>query len=104
MAPRDIPPDTTWPAAISDAIDHASVFLLIFTNFSNKSTQVAREITMADNKGLPILCVRAEDVLPSNRLSYYLSNIQWLDSFGQPDDAIINRLAETIRNTINIER
>lgn len=100
VASRDIPPDTTWPAAISEGISNAHAFLLILSRASNKSKQVAREVTMADTQGLPIFCLRIEDIKPSTELSYYLSNIQWIDSWGQPNEIILNKLADNLRNAV----
>ena len=97
LAPRDILPNYSWPEAISHGIAGSKVFLLILSQASNQSKQVAREATMGDNQGLPFLCVRVENVMPSASLSYYLSNIQWYDVFEAPDAVTIEQLINKAR-------
>ena len=53
-APRDIAPGTDWAASIIDAIKASKVFVLVFTNYSNVSQQVIREISNAVQEGLII--------------------------------------------------
>ena len=43
-APRDIAPGSDWAGSIIDAIASAKIMVLIFTDFSNASSQVLREV------------------------------------------------------------
>ncbi len=84
MAHRNIPPGVVWPSAISDAIDSASLMLLLISANANSSRHIGREVERADRKQMPVIPLRIEDVLPSEGIGYFISNVQWIDFF--PDD------------------
>ena len=90
-APRGIMPGQEWATAISDAMAEASVFVLIFTEDSNKSKQVMNEVAMAFKLGLTIVPFKLTDDLMNPELEYYLSRVHWLDALTPP-------LAESIRS------
>jgi hypothetical protein len=98
MAPRDIPAGDNFAAAIVNGLNGARAFLLIFSSSSNRSEHVAKEVNLATGK--PIFYLRTEDLKPTPPLQYFLSDIQWMDAFGHPDDAILDRLAAVIKTAI----
>src|ERR1700676_3453445 len=73
IAPRDIHPGMEYGAAIIDAIDNCRVMILVFSSNANESRQIHREIERAVIKGIPILPVRIEEVLPTKSMEYFLS-------------------------------
>ena len=83
-APRDIAPGKTWADAIVEAIAESRVLVLIFTDFSNKSDQVVREIDQAIQNGVSIVPFKLTEAAPHGGLSYYLSTVHWLDSLSAP--------------------
>lgn len=97
MAPRDISPGEDWGGAIIDAINDATIMLLIFSNHSNMSQQVVREVERAVAKGLTIVPFRIEDITLSKSLEYFLSACHWLDAFDSPNDESLERLSVKIR-------
>jgi len=84
IAPRDIAPSADWAEAIMDAISAARTMILVFSNSSNLSPQVRREVERAVHKQLSILPFRIEDVLPSKSLEFFLSAQHWMDAFPPP--------------------
>ena len=54
-APRDIIPGQEWVSAIHDAITACSLFVLIYTDSSNESKQVANEVALAFNSGKTLI-------------------------------------------------
>jgi TIR domain len=84
VAPRDIAPAADWAEEIIDAITAARVMVLVFSASANASPQVRREVERAVYKGVTVLPVRIEDVLPSKSLEYFLSTQHWLDAFPVP--------------------
>ena len=78
IAPRDIPYGNDWAGEIASAIDNSSVFILILSKHSNASRQCPKEITVADNVGIPIVCIKIDDVEMSQALKYHLSTQQIL--------------------------
>jgi TIR domain len=92
VAPRDIAPAADWAAEIIDAIAAARVMVLVFSANANASPQVRREVERAVHKGVSVLPVRIEDVLPSRSLEYFLSTQHWLDAFPAPREPHYARL------------
>lgn len=91
-APRDIVPGADWAASIIEAIKTAKIMVLIFTDFSNASTQVLREVNNAVSNGLPIIPFKLTNTLPTEGMQYYLSTVHWLDAMSDTLDASIDNL------------
>jgi hypothetical protein len=97
IAPRDVSPAAEWAAEIIDAICAARVMVLVFSESSNASPQVRREVERAVSKDLRILPFRLENVLPSKSLEYFLSSHHWLDGFPSPREPHYERLCGHLR-------
>lgn len=50
--PRNISPGVDWSAAIIDAINSASLIVLVMSSHANASHQIHREVERAINKGI----------------------------------------------------
>lgn len=98
VAPRDVTPGKNYGAAIVDAIDECSVFLLILSSASNKSGQVVREVERAASSNSTIIPFRVEDVHPSRDLEFYVSSTHWLDAVTRPLDQHLRELLKAIKN------
>ncbi len=99
VAPRDIPVAGEWATAIVEGIHRSKAFVVLLSSNSKTAKQISREAELADQQGLPIITFRLEDVQPPAGLLYFLSNIQWLDAFGNQFDAAAARLADVIRQS-----
>jgi hypothetical protein len=97
IAPRDVSPAAEWACEIIDAISAARVMILLFSQSSNSSPQVRREVERAVSKDLRILPFRLENVLPSRSLEYFLSSQHWLDGFPSPREPHYERLCGFLR-------
>src|SRR5688572_12163708 len=73
IAPRDIPPGADWAEAIVDAIDSSMAMLLVYSEASNQSVQVRREVERAVSRRLRLVPVRISDVPMSKAMAYFLS-------------------------------
>ncbi len=100
VAPRDISPGANWGESIIDGITNSKVMVVVFSSHANKSAQVMREIERAVNKGLPIIPMRIEDVLPSKSLEYFLSVPHWLDALTPPLQAHVTKLCRTVKTVL----
>ncbi len=98
VAPRDVTPGKNYGAAILDAIDECSVFLLILSSESNKSGQVVREVERAASSNSTIIPFRVEDVQPSRNLEFYVSTTHWLDATTRPLDKHLRELLKAVQN------
>ena len=84
VAPRDVPGGSNYAEAILNALVESKIFLLIFSESSNASEHVQREVERALHLSRPIVPVRIKDVLPSGAMDYYLATLHWVDAFA-PD-------------------
>ena len=83
-APRDIMPGQEWVTAIHEAINASKLFVLIYTDSSNESRQVANEVALAFNSGKTLIPFRLSDTEMSTELEYYLTRVHWLDAVNPP--------------------
>jgi WD40 repeat protein len=104
IAPRDISPGRDYGESIIDAIESARVFVLILSGNANASPQIKREVERAVSKGLPIIPVRIEDVVPSRTLEYFISSAHWLDAFPPPRDQYFARLVVSVRALLDADK
>jgi hypothetical protein len=84
IAPRDVRPGKSFPGEITRAIQQSKVMLMIFSQHSNSSEQVLREVQLAVDCRVPIVRLRIEDIPLSDDLRYYLSTPHWLDALTHP--------------------
>ena len=103
IAPRDVPPGTQWPGALIKAIDAGSVFVLVFSDGSNNSPQVLREVARAVSKGVPVIPFRIEDVQPSDDIGFFIATLHWLDALTPPLEEHLSRLAHTVQVLLAVE-
>jgi hypothetical protein len=100
IAPRDVTLGMSYGESIMDAIATARIMVLIFSDHANKSPQVEREIERAVSKGLWLIPIRIEDVVPRKSLEYFISTSHWLDALTPPMEQHLERLAEAVHNLL----
>jgi tetratricopeptide (TPR) repeat protein len=94
MAPRDIPPGTSWAAAIDRAIRASRLLVLVLSSHANSSPQVVREVCNAVEHGVGLIPFRIQDILPSGAMKHFLSTVHWFDALTPPLEDHISRLVE----------
>jgi tetratricopeptide (TPR) repeat protein len=97
IAPRDAVGGEEWGASIIHAINDCRVMVLVFSSNANRSPQIHREIERAVNKGVIIVPLRIEDVVPTESLEYFMSAVHWLDALTPPLEGHLDHLAETVK-------
>src|SRR6185436_18645331 len=68
IAPRDVMPGRPYSGEITRAIQQSRAFVLIFSQSSNNSEQVLREVQLAANSHLHIVQFRIDAVTPNDDL------------------------------------
>jgi hypothetical protein len=101
IAPRDVPPSAEWGAAIINGIDQCKVMVLVFSTGANESPQVMREVERAVSKGLILLPVRIEDILPSRSMEYFIGAVHWLDAISPPLENHLDAVSNTVANLLS---
>ena len=93
-ADRDIPPGDDWAGSIMKAIDTAKIFVLVFTDYSNASNQVLREVNAAVSRGIPIIPFKLTPNEPTGGMRYYLGTVHWLDAMNEELEVSIGHLCD----------
>jgi hypothetical protein len=104
IAPRDVMPGRSYSGEITRAIQQSRAFVLIFSEHSNNSEQVLREVQLAANSRLHIVQFRIDAVAPSDDLEYYLSGPHWLDAVTPPLDAHLEQLKSSMKALLALPR
>jgi hypothetical protein len=97
IAPRDIRIGQNWGAEVIRAISASRAMVLILSANANISPQIHREVERAVNRGVTILPLRVEDVVPSEELEYFIGSVHWLDAITRPIETHLESLARKIR-------
>jgi len=104
IAPRDIEPGTSFPAAITAAIGACSAQVLLLTAQANTSRHVLSEVELAFNAGKPILAVLVGKITPSPDLQYFISTSHWFDADVSFDDDDLAKLKVDLDKLLAGER
>jgi hypothetical protein len=96
IAPRDVRPGVEYGAEIVEAMERCRVLVLIFSESANHSGQILREVERAVSKGIPIVPVRIEEVLPTKSMEYFLGTIHWLEALTPPLEQHLRQLVDIV--------
>jgi hypothetical protein len=100
IAPRDIPPGGSYAEAIMAAIEDCSCLVLIYTERSNSSGHVLREVERALKFGKNIVPIRFDDSAPSRSLDYLLATVHWLSVIEESMETGIVLAAEQVASCV----
>jgi hypothetical protein len=96
IAPRDIEPGEIFASALIRAIDATKVFVIIFSENSNRSEHVRTEIERAFNQKKIIIPFRIDRTQLSDELQYFIAGRQWLDASLPPLENHFDQLQKVI--------
>ena len=98
---RDLLPGFSWRDGIIEALEGnpGIAMVLLFSSASNKSRQVIKEISMADEGNILVIPVRIENILPEGAIKLELQGRHWLDAFEGKEDRI-EKAADRIKQTL----
>lgn len=102
IAPRNIIPGKTWAGNIVQAIRECSLMVLIYSEDSNSSSQVANEVDKAFSHGKTIIPFMVDSTPMNDDFDYYLSRKHWLVAY--PDyKEMLMPLVEAVATNIGVE-
>lgn len=84
IAPRDVRPGFDYADEIVSGIATSTITLVLFSEDSNKSQHVLREVDRALKFDKVIVPVRIDDTVPSGSMDYYLCTVQWVTRAHNP--------------------
>lgn len=96
---RDVPTGQNYQENIVQAIEAAQGIVFLFSESSNKSGEIKKELSIGASVNVPVFPVRLSPIAPSGALRYELAIRQWIDIFPHRQHAL-GRLAETIKKAI----
>jgi hypothetical protein len=94
-APRDVRAGSDWAGSIIDAIETARLMVLVFSEATNASDHILREVRQAADAHVPIVPFRTTSELPNRSLEYYIGGTHWLDALSGPMEQHLERVVET---------
>jgi hypothetical protein len=100
IAPRDIIAGAEYGDALIDALDNCRVMVLIFSSNANTSPQIRREVERAVSRGVPVIPLRIENVVPTKAMAYFVNSVHWLDALTPPLEAHLQRLSEAVQSLL----
>lgn len=99
ISARNILPGENFQVAIVQAIRRSKIMLLVFTENSNRSEEMTKELALASQQKLIVIPLRVEDVTPNEAFSYEFATRQWIDCFADWEFAM-DQLSQRISNAI----
>lgn len=101
IAPRNIPPGSpSWAEPIVEAIAGSRLIVILLTADSIASRQVLREVTLADNEGIPMLPVQLDATPLSKSLKYFFAAGQRLELAATPPPAALQAIVPAIEQQL----
>jgi hypothetical protein len=100
IAPRDILPGTNFQVSLVNAIKTCSIMVLIFSQASNRSAHVTREVNVAVDAGAIIIPFRIQDVPLSQEMQYLVATQHWLDAMTPPLEERIKELCNSVQTLL----
>lgn len=103
MAHRDILPGADWRDSIVEAVNDASVLVLIFSAKSNASKYVQREIEVAVDREIPLIPFKTEEIVPSKSMEFLIGKYHWLDAMTPPMEQHFKSLAVKVKLLLDMD-
>lgn len=99
IAPRDMTPGQDWSRALVDAINSASVLVVVLSSQTSRSKHVPREVDQADRNGKVIIPICVEDCELSGQLAYYLEGLHAIRSKTRQES--VDELVRAVQTALN---
>jgi len=96
IAYRDADAGELYAASIIKAIKNSSIYVLVFSENSNNSKHVLKEIDAACKYEKMIIPFKIDSCQVNDAVEYYLSSTHWLDAITQPIDTHLKRLVDLV--------
>ena len=100
IAPRDILPGTEWAAAINNAISETKIMIVIYSANSAPSTQVTKELNIADKKQKFIIPYMIDNTELSGTFEYFFTGAHWVMANPKKNDYKIDELYGVIAGVL----
>jgi hypothetical protein len=99
ISARDILPGYNYQESIVAALEAADGLVFLFSEASNASAEIRKELSLAASSNRPVFPLRLSPVKPSGALRYELATRQWIDIFPNREKAL-GTLARSMRQVL----
>lgn len=96
-------PGNYYGEKIVQAIRACSILLLVLTEQSNQSKEVASEVELAHRSNKIIVPFRIDNVEYADALAYFLQSKHYMDGYGTPIQDAVKKLADKIEQVLKLE-
>jgi hypothetical protein len=103
ISSRDVGPGENYQEAIVSALELAQGVVFLFSECSQGSPEIKKELALADSMKRPVFPVRLAPVSPGGALRYELATHQWVDIF-HDREAGLRSLSDAIRREVRTGR
>ena len=103
IAPRDIPPGTSYGEEITKALKECVAVVFVLTQQANASKAVANELEMAFRFQRLIVPVRIQPIEPASSVAFFINNVQWVDACHTPIKKRVEEIARIVTAVQNNE-
>ena len=98
LAARDIMPGApAYGAEITKAIKRSRLMVALISEHASGSAHCAREVTMAFDRGLPVVPLKLDIKPLGDALEYFFATAQVLMTDGKPRDTVLGALIRAVR-------
>jgi hypothetical protein len=92
-------PGRNYQESIVNALQASKAIVFLFSESSNTTGEVKKELSLASSFDKPVLPVRLSPITPNAALLYELATRQWIDAFPKMEDALDKVVAAVRENT-----
>ncbi len=100
ISTRDVLAGQNYQETIVRALEAASAIIFLFSENSNTSQEIRKELSIGGSIRVPVFPLRLSPVEPSGALRYELAIRQWIDLYPDQQQAL-RRLADIVKGVIN---
>jgi hypothetical protein len=107
ISSRDVRPGRNYQESIVQAIEHTRIILFLFSENSNKTGEVKKELSLGSSFGKSVIPLRLSPIKPNGALQYELATCQWIDGFEGLEEAlaqVVTAIEETLNPSAERER
>lgn len=103
IAPRDILPGSEWAVSINNAISESKIMIVIYSANSAASTQVPKELTIADRKDKFIIPYMVDKTELFGSFEYFFTGAHWINADPRNNDFKTDELYGVISGVLKMD-
>jgi TolB-like protein len=88
-----------WRTAITEALQAASVFVLLYSSRAAASDEIVKELAIATLEKKTIVPIRLENITPTGAFLYELASRNWIDAFDDDEKGLSEAAGKVARLT-----